>query len=75
MPGDEEGSGEKCRKIAEGIAGKGTLSKGAKSELWLKIYRGLTARDLSVRKILSNRAWTEKRKTQLEKYAFTELKT
>ena len=28
LPGDEEGSGEKCGKIAEGIAGKGTLSEG-----------------------------------------------
>ena len=49
MPGDEEGSGKKCGMTAEGIAGKGTLSKGAKSELWLKIYRGLTARDLSIK--------------------------
>ena len=29
LPGDEEGSGEKCGKIAEGIAGKDTLSEGA----------------------------------------------
>ena len=28
LPGDEEGSGEKCGKIAEGIAGKDTLSEG-----------------------------------------------
>ena len=28
LPGDEEGSGEKCGTIAERIAGKGSLSKG-----------------------------------------------
>ena len=29
LPGDEEGSGEKCGMTAERIAGKGTLSEGA----------------------------------------------
>ena len=29
LPGDEEGSGEKCGTIAERIARKGTLSEGA----------------------------------------------
>ena len=29
LPGDAEGSGKKCGMIAEGIAGKGTLSEGA----------------------------------------------
>ena len=29
LPGDEEGSGEKCGTTAERIAGKGTLLEGA----------------------------------------------
>ena len=31
-------------------------------ELWLKSYKVFSARDLSVMKIFSNRAWTEKQK-------------
>ena len=29
LPGDKNGSGEKCGEAAEGIVGKGTLSEGA----------------------------------------------
>ena len=98
LPGDEETTGKKCGKIAEGITGKVSLPKGLimgkgkmvifkmlkhienwfqqngldetkkwalespQSELRAKSYEVFSARDLSVMKIFSNRAWTEKQK-------------
>ena len=43
-------------------------------ELGVKRYKVFSARDLSIKKIFSNRAWTEKQKTPLEKCAFRKRK-
>ena len=55
LPGDEEGTGEKCGEAVERFTGNRSLSEGAHLELRIKRYGYLTARDPSIMKIFSTR--------------------